>query len=111
GVYGRQSVWSNATIQEMVKAFVPAADEVHSLFNGRGPEAELFQALAKQGFAGGKADFTQQGFYCLTPSGRLLCSDNTRDPARAARLLELALSRWNALPEGQRYRSELPSAE
>src|SRR5262249_56775319 len=71
--------------------------------------AEFFQPIARQGYAGNRPNVTQQGTYCFAPNGVFLGSDNTRDPQRMARLLESALTRWNALPKSQRLRSDMPA--
>ena len=57
----------------MLKDFVPAADEVHRLFHGQGPECDLFRAIAKDGHYGAHATSrTRQGTYVATPNGVLL---------------------------------------
>ncbi|MFO0876170.1 MAG: hypothetical protein U0840_02265 [Gemmataceae bacterium] len=91
-----------------MKSFVCVADEMFSLHNGSGPEAELFQALARAGFAGGRRGTTQQGYYYFTPSGQLLASDNSRDPLRVARMMDVALARWKALPRDRRLLPRTP---
>lgn len=80
-----------------------------SLHTGRGPEAEFFQLISKQGYAKGVQGVSQQGTYCFTPSGILLGSDNSRDPARIGLLLKQSLARWESLSKDRRLRSETPS--
>lgn len=77
-------------------------DNVNTLQVGTGAEAEFFQRLAKQGFAGGRSGVTQQGIYCFTAGGELLASDNSRDPERVVRCIDAALTRWKDLPRERR---------
>jgi hypothetical protein len=107
-VLGRQSVWSDPEVLDLSKSFVLATDEVYALASGRGPEADFFRSFASKGYARMQAGQTQQGIYCITPTGELLSSDNTRDPRRAVRGLKDALSRWQSLPRERRLRATAP---
>lgn len=93
---------------ELSKSFVLATDEVYALVSGRGPEAEFFRSFASKGYARMQAGQTQQGFYCIAPTGEMLSSDNTRDPRRAVRGMREALARWQSLPRERRLRATVP---
>lgn len=107
---GRQVVFSDAAVQELLKQFVPAADEVNYLQRRKGPECELFQKIAEQGHYAGRVrpTGTRQGIYAATPNGTLLASINTVDPKRMAGMLEKALKRWKELSTEERTFKKLP---
>lgn len=86
-------------------------DNVSTLQTASGAEAEFFQRLARQGFAGGRAGVTQQGIYCFTARGDLLAADNSRDPERVRRCLDMALARWRELPQERRTGAALDRAQ
>ena len=92
----RRSVWSDPRVVALVKNFVPVADEVHRLQTVKDPEGLLFQKIAEQGHYAGfgppKHTGTRQGTYAAAPSGILLASINSNDPARMAEMLEKALA-------------------
>ncbi|MGQ0614937.1 MAG: hypothetical protein ACT4PV_14475 [Planctomycetaceae bacterium] len=110
-------------MQELAKRFVPAADEVGYLQSQRGPECELFRAIAEQGHYAGRTQptNTRQGIYAAAPNGILLASINTRSPREMAAMLRRALVKWEGLlteerlfasdprerPEGRRRLEEL----
>lgn len=73
-----------------------------------GAECELFREVAEQGHYAGRTlpTNTRQGIYATAPSGVLLASVNTRSSREVARMLQRALSRWNDLPDSQRYLDE-----
>lgn len=93
---------------------MPVADEVHRLQKGTDPEARLFQKIAEQGHYAGfeppKHSGTRQGTYATTPSGVLLASINTNDPAKMITVLRRALEKWETLPRAERLLAEDPSA-
>ncbi|MCB9889340.1 MAG: hypothetical protein H6836_07155 [Planctomycetes bacterium] len=103
----RRSVWSEPEIQQLLKEFVPAADEVGRLQRGRDRECLLFQAFAEQGHYKGRVvpSDTRQGIYAVTPNGTFLASCNTRRADTVAKMLRLALERWKALPAAARQLS------
>ncbi len=114
---GRQSVWSDAEIRQMVGHFVLAADEVWRLqggvdfhkyreAGGSDPECLCFQDMAAAGHYG-KGGGTKQGIYVCTPSGTLLASINSLSAKAVKQMLERALAAWNELPDEAR-RAEPP---
>lgn len=95
----------------LAASFVPAADEVGRLQRGQDDECRRFQVLAEQGHYAGRTQpsNTRQGIYAAAPSGKLLASINTRDPAAMAAMLRRALEAWEALPRAERLGPELPA--
>ena len=99
----RQFVWTDKRVLELSEKFVPSADEVGRLQREKDDDCRLFQKIAEQGHYGGRLGVTRQGLYCATPSGVLLASGNTNNPDAVARMLQKALTAWDALPEERRY--------
>lgn len=95
-------------MQELLREFVPAADEVWGLQNGDDPASRLFQVIAEQGHYAGRTTptNTRQGIYATAPSGKLLASVNTRSADRVAEMLEDALAAWEAMPDSARLLSD-----
>jgi hypothetical protein len=98
-------------VVRLAASFVPAADEVGRLQRGQDDECQRFQVLAEQGHYAGRTQpsNTRQGIYAAAPSGKLLASINTRDPAAMAAMLRRALEAWEALPREERLGPELPA--
>lgn len=109
----RQSVWSDPKVVELVKEFIPVADEVHRLQRGQDAECALFQKVAEQGhYAGRKYPTdTRQGTYTATPSGILLASVNTNDPRRMEQMLKTALEKWKTLSREERLLKDNPETQ
>jgi hypothetical protein len=86
-------------VRELLRSFVPAADEVGRLQRQKDPECLLFQRIAEQGHFAGRTEpsDTRQGIYATTADGRLLASINTRSPRAMAGMLRQALERWETL--------------
>lgn len=99
-------------MQEWAAHFVCVADEVGRLQSGADAECLLFQKVAEQGHYAGRTvpTATRQGTYALAPSGVLLASVNSNDPAVMAELLQSALQRWESLPRAERFQTQLPPA-
>jgi len=96
-------------VLKLASKFVPAADEVHRLQVGSDAECRLFQKIGDQGHYGSKAaGTTRQGTYAAAPSGVMLASINSNDPAQIAKMLERALAKWDKLPRAQRLLPEDP---
>lgn len=98
---GRRSVWSDPRLIKIASRFVPATDEVWRLQRGNDDECRFFQRFADQGHyqrSGG----TRQGIYVCAPSGKLLASGNTLNADRVLAMLQQALEKWKALPDGER---------
>lgn len=91
-------------MQQLATAFVPVADEVWRLQNGKGAEQEVFQGFCEQGHYGSRTQpsSTRQGIYAVTPSGRFLASVNTRQPEAMAKMLRAALAKWQQLAPADR---------
>jgi hypothetical protein len=100
----RRSVWADDEVQELLRSFVLAADEVGRLQRGEDAECRAFQGFCEEGHYGGRTrpTSTRQGIYALAPSGAFLSSCNTHSPERVARMLREALSRWQELPAERR---------
>lgn len=81
--------------------FVLAADEVWRLQRGGDAECALFQRFCDDGHYN-EPEGTRQGFYLVTPSGRLLGSANTRSVRRLRELMATALDAWRAMPAEER---------
>ncbi|MCI0463447.1 MAG: hypothetical protein L0Z62_41445 [Gemmataceae bacterium] len=97
---------------KLASQFIPVADEVHRLQSGTDPECRLFQKLGDKGHYGRKAaGTTRQGTYAATPSGVLLVSINSNDPARIADLLRRALAKWETLSRKERLLAEAPEGQ
>jgi hypothetical protein len=97
-------VWRDERVLEQLQHFVPCADEVWRLQNLDEPDCKHFQSFCddlRRLNAHGDT-VTRQGTYCVTPSGVLLGSANTRDPAHMAELLRTSLEKWNAMPREER---------
>jgi hypothetical protein len=86
---------------------VPATDEVGRLQRDNDPECLLFRKFADEGHYGGRQG-SRQGTYAATPSGVLLASVNSNDPARIAAMLERALAKWETLSRAERLLAEDP---
>ena len=110
----RRSVWSDPNVVELTQNFVPVADEVARLQRGTDPEARLFQTIAEQGHYAGygppKHTGTRQGTYAAAPSGVLLASINSNDPAKMADMLRRALEKWQTLSCEERLLANDPHA-
>lgn len=87
---------------------MPAADEVYRLQSGNDPECQLFQYVARQGHYAAKGG-SQQGIYCIAPSGVLLASINSTEAGPVARTLQRGLEEWNKLPKARRLLPQDPS--
>lgn len=105
----RRSVWADSRIKELATHFVPVADEVWRLHHDKGRDCDLFRVIAEQGHYAGRTvpSDTRQGIYCAAPSGRLLASINSNSPKAVAKMLEKALTNWNALSEDARWLTDL----
>jgi hypothetical protein len=93
--------WSNPQLIALAERFVPCADEVWRLQNGKDFECELFRRFSERGHYRDHGS-TRQGVYVATPSGELLGSVNSRDVEVLARLLRDALARWEELTPAER---------
>jgi hypothetical protein len=98
-------------VVQLASKFVPAADEVFRLQSGSDAECKLFQKIGEQGHYGGRPGTTRQGTYAATPSGVLLASINSNDPARIADMLERALAKWEKLGRAERLSSDDPQTK
>jgi len=63
--------------------------------------------MAEQGHYGGRPG-TRQGTYAAAPSGVLLASMNSNDPAQIAAMLQRALAKWATLTPEQRLLPDKP---
>lgn len=98
-------------MQKLAARFVAAADEVYRMQNlrtGTDPECRLFQKFAEKGHYR-RPGATRQGTYCVTPSGLLLGSINSNDPARIADLLEKSLAKWDKIERKERLLADDPA--
>jgi hypothetical protein len=95
-------------VQELLKKFVPAADEVNVILWQRGKaEADLFRKIGEQGHYGKP----WQGLYAATPGGTLLGSTNQRDARVVAEMLKKALEKWDAMDRRERLLETAPAKE
>jgi hypothetical protein len=95
-----------------MKHFIPSADEVWRLYNGRDPECVLFRQFCDEGHYGQNGpNGTRQGTYACTPSGRFLGSVNSNDPVRMEQMMREALRRWQAMDKKERLRSDDPKEQ
>jgi hypothetical protein len=85
-------------VAKRVRAFVPAADEVKTLHEDRGPVSEIFRKIATEGHYRTRRSptSTRQGLYAIGPDGAFLGSVNSNDPRRVARMLDAALEAFEA---------------
>jgi hypothetical protein len=97
-------------VLDLVPNFIPVADEVFRLQSGRDAECRLFQKMAEQGHYGGRPG-TRQGTYAAAPSGVLLASINSNDPAQIAAMLQRALAKWATLSREERLLPEKPESQ
>jgi hypothetical protein len=111
-VTSRRSVWNDPALIEQLKAFIPGADDMTHLQAG-GADGDLFAKFSEDGHYGGdKGPYgTRQGYYAVTPSGKLLGSTNKRDPAIVGPMLQAALQAYAAMPRAQRLLPEKQAAK
>jgi hypothetical protein len=102
-VAGR-SVWSDPSVQELARSFVPVADEVWRMKRKRDVEGDFFRRFCELGHYRGGDDTnnTRQGIYAVTSAGHLLGSTNSRDSSEVAVVLTQALEAWRAVPDSER---------
>jgi hypothetical protein len=95
-------------VAELVRKFIPAADEVGRLQRGDDEECRLFQKVAEQGHYAGRSrpSSTRQGTYATTADGRLLVSWNNNDPRFVAGKLREAIAKWEKLQAESRPPAE-----
>lgn len=96
-------------MQKLLTRFIPAADEVFRLQNGKEADCELFRGFCEEGHYGGRTrpSKTRQGIYAVTAKGKFLASVNTRSADRVVRMLESALQRFAELaPEHSKLSDE-----
>ena len=91
--------WEDAGVRELVKQFVPAADEVEKLERGNTFASKVFRKIATRHFAHVR---TAQGTYIVAPSGALLGYDHLLDPEAMKSFLRTGLEEWNALSQDRR---------
>ena len=85
---------------------------MHALQRGTDPVSRLFKTIAEQGHYAGRTfpSDTRQGTYAAAPSGVLLASINSNDPAAMADMLRRALARWDELtPDERRLPDDFPA--
>jgi hypothetical protein len=88
------SILSDPTIVELFKTrFIPVAVDQHDHRRLKDAEGELFARILKQ--AGRGLDGSSQGFYLVTPAGKLLEFDNTLSADRMKALLASALKKFD----------------
>lgn len=92
---------------QLSASFVPATDDMKHL-QTYGADADFFHRFDQDGhYAHGKGPYgTEQGYYAVTPSGKLLGSTNKRDPAIVAGILRDALAKYAQLPKPARLMAE-----
>lgn len=107
---GRRSVWGDPRVRELAGAFACAADETWRLQRGKDAESRFFQSFADRAHYQAKGG-TRQGFYVVTPSGKLLASVNSRNPEAVLGMMRKGLTAWEktgaadrALPDPAAFR-------
>ena len=98
---GRRSVWGDARVRELAQEFACAADETWRLQRGKDDESRFFQSFADKGHYRAKGG-TRQGYYIVTPSGKLLASVNSRDPDAILKVMRTGLEGWAAATAADR---------
>ncbi|MBI2923516.1 MAG: hypothetical protein HYY18_20870 [Planctomycetes bacterium] len=105
----RRYVWAEPEVQELLKKFVPATEEVHTLHRDQGPAGKHFRLVSEKGHYGkNPIDWTRQGIYALAPSGEFLASINSTNGGDVERMLKEALEAWEALPRNKRLLAGKP---
>ena len=91
-------------MQDLVKDFIPVADEVHRLQTGKSADARFFQGFSEEGHYGGrtKPTNTRQGIYAVSASGAFLASVNTTRAEAVVRMLERAIDRFDSIDSKDR---------
>ncbi len=93
-------------MRELAARFACAADETWRLQRGTDPEARFFQSFADKGHYTAKGG-TRQGYYVITPSGKLLASVNSRNPDAILKTMRQGLDGWKkASPDERRLPDE-----
>jgi hypothetical protein len=88
------SILSDPAIVELFKTrFIPVAIDQHDHRRLKDAEGELFARILKQ--AGRRLDGAAQGFYLVTPAGKLLEFENTLSGERMKAMLTLALKKFD----------------
>lgn len=96
-------------MQELAKAFVPAADEVYRLETEKQPDAKFFRkAIEGTHLNGDDPSDSKQGIYLLAPSGKLLAAKNALDADSVVKLLERGLALYSRLKKDERLAKSLP---
>jgi hypothetical protein len=110
-------VWSDPTVQELSRQFVPVADEAYLLYPEHpehlrrvadDPAHQLFRRFGEAMPSGAwNHRGTKQGIYMLGPDGEYLegLAAASGDPADIAVRLRRALQRWDELRQKKRYRN------
>jgi hypothetical protein len=108
-------VWSDQTLQELARQFVPVAEEVHFLYPEdpagmqRVAGDPMHQLFRRYGESMPPADWravgTKQGIYLMGPEGEYLegLATASGDPADLRRRFERALARWQTLRKERGY--------
>jgi hypothetical protein len=88
------SILSDPVIVDLFKTrFIPVAVDQHDHRRRKDAEGELFASILKQ--AGRGLDGYAQGFYVVTPAGKLLAFENTLSGDRMKTLLAAALKKFD----------------
>ena len=98
---GRRSVWGDARVRKLAEQFACAADETWRLQRGTDAESRFFQSFADKGHYRAKGG-TRQGYYIVTPSGKLLASVNSRNPDAILKAMRKGLAGWKSATEAER---------
>ena len=99
---------------KLIDQFIPAASNVLDVKNDRDAECRFFRDMMEQAYAQGLArDSGFQGYYVVTPGGRLLGALHSSrfslgGGENVGTLLEQSLEKWKGLPRRDRLPPQDP---
>ena len=95
------SVWGDERVRKLAAEFACAADETWRLQRGTDAESRFFQSFADKAHYRAE-NGTRQGYYVVTPSGKLLASVNSRSAEKVLAMMQAGLEKWTAVDAADR---------